>query len=111
MLIAILSFSGAILGATTIAGLLMLYQISATRDSGNSARAIFARCMGSQREQEPESVLGSGATVQVACYDSSGVATSTCSTTATAVSAVARGAYADAKRAFYLNFAGTLTMP
>ena len=135
MLIAILSFSGAILGATTIAGLLMLYQIRATRDSGNSARAIFAadagvewalfdfycdatspanpvsRCMGSQREQEPESVLGSGATVQVACYDSSGVATSTCSTTATAVSAVARGAYADAKRAFYLNFAGTLTMP
>ena len=135
MLIATLAFSGAILGATTIAGLLMLYQIRATRDSGNSAKAIFAadagvewalfdfycdatsptnpvsRCMGSQREQVPEGTLGNNATVQVTCYDSSGVTTSTCSATGTVVSAVTRGAYTDAKRAFYLNFAGAITVP
>jgi hypothetical protein len=131
MLIAVLAFSGAILGATTIAGLLMLYQIRATRDLGNSAKAIFAadagvewalfdfycdatsssRCMGAQREQEPVGALGNDATVQVTCYDGSGVATSTCSDTANVVSAVARGAYTDARRAFYLNFTGALTMP
>jgi hypothetical protein len=42
MLIAILTLGGAILGATSLAGLLLLYQIRATTDSANSAKAIFA---------------------------------------------------------------------
>jgi hypothetical protein len=42
MLLATLALGGAILGATTIAGLLMLYQIRATTDSEHSAQAIFA---------------------------------------------------------------------
>ncbi len=42
MLIAVLSLGGAILGATAVAGLLTLYQIRATTDSENSAKAIFA---------------------------------------------------------------------
>ena len=42
MLIAVLTLGGAILGATTLAGLLMLYQIRATTDTENSAKAIFA---------------------------------------------------------------------
>ncbi len=42
MLLTILTLGGAILGATTIAGLLMIYQLRQTTDSENSARAIFA---------------------------------------------------------------------
>ena len=42
MLIAVLSLGGAILGATAVAGLLTLYQIRATTDTENSAKAIFA---------------------------------------------------------------------
>lgn len=131
MLIAVLAFGGAILGATAIAGLLMLYQIRATRDAQNSARAIFAadtgvewalfdyycsapspsRCMGFTREQAPDVSLGNGATVAVTCYDSSGTATTTCSD-ATADFAVTKGAYTDAKRAFYLSLTGaTTTLP
>ena len=42
MIIAILSLGGAILGATTLAGFLLLYNIRATTNSVNSAKAIFA---------------------------------------------------------------------
>lgn len=135
MLIAVLAFGGAILGATTIAGLLMLNQVRATRDSGDSARAIFAadtgvewamfdyycaatssinpvsRCMGAQREQAPDAVLVNGATDAVTCYDSSGVTTSSCSDTVNTVSAISKGSYGSAARAFYLDFTGATTLP
>lgn len=42
MVLTVLALGGTILGATTIAGLLMLYQIRQTTDLSNSARAIFA---------------------------------------------------------------------
>lgn len=42
MILAVLALGGAILGATTIAGLLMTYQIHQTTDFANSAKAIFA---------------------------------------------------------------------
>lgn len=42
MLITVLALSGTILGATAIAGLLMLYQIRQTTDAVNSAKAIYA---------------------------------------------------------------------
>jgi hypothetical protein len=42
MLITVLALSGTILGATAIAGLLMLYQIRQTTDAANSAKAIYA---------------------------------------------------------------------
>ena len=42
MIITILVLGGAILSATTIAGLLMLYQIRQTTDIANSGRAIYA---------------------------------------------------------------------
>lgn len=48
MLLTILALGGAILGATTIAGILMLYQIRATTDAENSAKAIFAADAGTQ---------------------------------------------------------------
>ncbi len=48
MLLSILALGGAILGATTIAGVLMLYQIRATTDTQNSAKAIFAADAGTE---------------------------------------------------------------
>lgn len=42
MLITVLAISGTILGATTIAGLLTLYQIRQSTDIVNSTKAIFA---------------------------------------------------------------------
>lgn len=42
MIITVLTLGGTLLGATTIAGLLMLYQIRQATDLKNSAQAIFA---------------------------------------------------------------------
>jgi len=42
MILAVLALGGTILGATTIAGLLMTYQIRQTTEAANSAKAIFA---------------------------------------------------------------------
>ena len=42
MLVTVLTLSGTILGATTIAGLLMLYQLRQGSDIANSTKAIYA---------------------------------------------------------------------
>jgi len=42
MLITVLAISGTLLGATTVAGLLMVYQLRQSVDAGTSAKAIFA---------------------------------------------------------------------
>ena len=42
MILTVLALGGTILGATTIAGLLMLYQLRQSTDLANSAKAIFA---------------------------------------------------------------------
>src|SRR3989344_7426978 len=42
MLITILAISGTILGATAIAGLLMLYQIRQSTDIASSAKSVYA---------------------------------------------------------------------
>lgn len=50
MLVTVLALSGTILGATTIAGLLMLYQIRQSTDMVNSAKAIYAADAGIEYE-------------------------------------------------------------
>lgn len=42
MILTVLSLGGTMLGATTIAGLLMLYQLRQATDMASSAKAIFA---------------------------------------------------------------------
>ena len=42
MILTVLTLGGALLGATTIAGLLMLYQVRQGAYVSNSARALFA---------------------------------------------------------------------
>ena len=42
MILSVLAIGGTLLGATTIAGLVMLYQLRQTRDTQGSAKAVFA---------------------------------------------------------------------
>lgn len=87
MLMTIIAIGGSILGATTVAGLLMVYQIRQSTDIGNSTRGIFAADTGiewglyqflnpSGGASAPQMSNGSG--YAVTCYDASG-ATMSCS--------------------------------
>ncbi len=125
MLIAVLSLGGAILGATTVAGLLTLYQIRATTDTENSAKAIFAADAGVEWAlfnhycglANPPSCgptgypmptfSGSGATTTVDCYIASG-ATSTCNDP-NVVSAISRGIANGSERAFFVSISNSTT--
>jgi hypothetical protein len=137
MLIAVLSLGGAILGATTVAGLLTLYQIRATTDSANSAKAIFAadsgvewalfnhscdatsRCPGygssTGRDYPAPSFVPAGGVIpslSVSCYVSKDAsdATTTCSNAST-TAAISSGIANGSERAFFLNLAGAPTLP
>ena len=125
MLIAVLALGGAILGATTVAGLLTLYQIRATTDTANSAKAIFAADAGTEWAlfnyycgvnpgQCPNGPLvakpafaGSGATVAVSCYDTTDDVT-LCNDTST-VAAISSGIANGSERAFFIDLSGSTT--
>lgn len=116
MLIATLALGGAILGATSIAGLLMLYQIRATTDIENSAKAIFAADAGVEWAlysdfRPPQGALptfGNGGSVQVTCYNQAGTALARCDG-ATVDAAVTRGTSLNTKRAFFVNISNATT--
>jgi hypothetical protein len=134
MLLAVLALGGAILGATTIAGLLMLYQIRATTDSQNSAKAIFAAdagvewslfdfyCMLATPPRcaippepplpgSPAGTLGNSAVATTTCYDSSDTPVS-CADTANANYSISKGTSLNSKRAFFLDLrSATATLP
>lgn len=129
MLITVLSLGGAILGATTVAGLLTLYQIRATTDTANSAKAIFAadagvewalfnyycpvdgRCPGYGNGTDyPSPTFVNQATAEVGCYtnfETSG-ATTTCSNAST-VAAISSGIANGSERAFFIGLSGATT--
>ena len=129
MLTAVLSISGAILGATTVAGFLMLYQLRASTDSENSAKAIFAadsgvewtlfdyycgtdgRCPNNTYPSSdyPTSSFSNSVSFQVTCLDINGNS-SACNDTSTTVTATALGLSSNSRRAFALMF-GTSTNP
>jgi hypothetical protein len=116
------------LGATTVAGLLILFQIRQTTDAVNSAKAIFAADAGVEYalydfycpfssparcspppEPEPP-VFTNGATVDVTCYDSTN-ATTTCGD-ASAASAISKGLSLSSRRAFFVDLAAaTSSLP
>lgn len=119
MLIATLSLGGAILGATTIAGLLMLYQIRSTTDSENSAKAIFAADTGVEwalnsfyhPPQTPLPVFVNGATLTVTCSDASSTPLAACDGSAgTPDTAITKGTSGSSRRAFFAAFT-TSTLP
>lgn len=91
MILTVLTLGSTILGATTIAGLLMLYQIRQSTDLANSGRAVFAADAGvewalynfecSLRAGVPCSetakpVFSNRATLDAVCYDHCGAPTS-----------------------------------
>lgn len=140
LILTTLALGGAILGATAIAGILMLYQIRATTDAVNSAEAIFAadagvewaqfnlfcnvtstanptsRCLNQSGQQplpgNPPGTLGDGATLEVVCYDSTN-AESVCNDQASTTAAISRGSSLNTRRAFFVNLQGasSVTFP
>ena len=118
MLIAVLALGGAILGATTIAGFLMVYQIRQTTDSANSAKAVFAADAGTEwalynffvNSSTPMFTLSNGATTTVTCIDVSGNPVDSCADP-NAAGAISKGFANDAARAFLVTFGTTSTTP
>lgn len=128
MLVAVLALGGSILGATTVAGLLTLYQIRATTDTANSAKAIFAADAGTEWAQynyycaanpgecpagattTQPTFSGSGATAAISCYDNYGAtgAPIPCDSTSTVV-AISSGVANGAERAFFIGISGAAT--
>jgi len=120
MLLAVFALGGAILGATTIAGLLTVYQIRATTDSEHSAAAIFAAdtgvqwalfsyfCGGDGRcpagaPAEPGTLGNGSLIVSAECFDQNNGHVA-CSDP-TAQYAITKGSSLDSQRAFYVNLA------
>ncbi len=132
MLITVLALGGAILGATTVAGLLTLYQIRATTDAESSAKAVFAadagvewaqyvyncvnvdtdgkRCQGGQTPAPPALLSASGATVSSTCYSDYGATVVSSCSSANTVAGISTGAALSSERAFYLGFSTTTTV-
>jgi hypothetical protein len=126
MLLAVLTLGATMLGATTIAGLLMLYQIRQATDFGSSARSIFAADAGTewalytyykQGQSIPfpgapssfnngtwSGTLGNGAVVSATCYSSAAV--SPCDDATDTIEVVAKGSAGNTARAFLAAFAG-----
>lgn len=128
MLVAVLALGGAILGATTVAGLLTLYQVRATTDTGNSAKAIFAadagtewalfnyfcganpgQCPAGSTSTLP-ALAGSGASTTVSCYDNYATTGDPipCNDTST-VAAISTGIANGSERAFFIGISGATT--
>lgn len=93
MILSVLAIGGTMLGATTIAGLLMTYQIRSTSDATNSAKAIFAADAGidwgtylhiKPASADPAPVFSNGAEVTVTCFTTSYVPTD-CRATSTGI--------------------------
>ncbi len=114
MILSVLALGGTILGVTTIAGLLMTYQIRQATDFAFSAKAIFAADSGLEWglynfycATDPTKVpcplpapaFSNGATNLVQCADASGDF-SDCDDLASAVALRAVGTAGEASRAF-----------
>lgn len=107
MILTVLALGGTLLGATTIAGLLLTYQIRQTSDFGASARAIFAADGGVEyglyqffKGAIPNPGFTNGASVEVRCFN---LASAQVPCTDTDVASIwSRGAAGNSFRAFEL---------
>lgn len=117
MILTILALGGTLLGATTVAGLLTLYQLRNSTDLTNSAKAIFAAdaglewglynysCASSGKLPCPlpaPGTLPNGATVRVTCQDGAGAALACDDAAVASVKSV--GAAGGSSRAFEAAF-------
>lgn len=76
MLLTLLAIGGTLLGAATVAGMLVVYQVRQSADAASSAKAIFAADAGIEwglyqffggATSTPAPVLGNGASFTVTC--------------------------------------------
>jgi threonine/homoserine efflux transporter RhtA len=119
MIIAVLALGGAILGATALAGFLMLYNIRVTADAVNSAKAIFAADSGVNwalyTYYHPplgaQPSLGNGSAVTVICYTSADAPTPCDQTGAVPSYAISKGSALNSRRAFWLNLESPTATP
>ncbi len=110
MLMTIVALGGSILGATTIAGLLMVYQIRQASDLNDSTRAIFAADTGLEwgiyqylnPGQGSAPILANGAAFTLTCYDANQAAVACTDEKVKNIRSV--GKSGQVSRAFELNF-------
>lgn len=120
MILTILALGGTLLGATTVAGLLTLYQIRNSTDLTNSAKAIFAADAGIEWAlykstcangggQQPCAALEEGefefsndSKVKVTCQDAAGAVLDCTDPTVTSLRSV--GTAGGSSRAFEASF-------
>jgi len=113
-MLAVIALGSTIIGATTIAGLLTLYELRAAKDAAQSAGAIAAADTGLEYGLymffHPTSTLTltlpAGESVVVTCYDAGNVPipSSSCAYTNTSTVRIdARGTYGTANRMFELR--------
>jgi len=113
MLITVLTIGAVLLGATSIAGLLMVYQLRQNSDFANSAKAIFAADAGLEwglyasgpmvgQPLPSLPTFANGASVEVTCYDGVGNALDCNSDSVRRIRAV--GKSARSSRALEANF-------
>lgn len=115
MVLTVITLGGALLGATTIAGILMLYQVRQGADVNHSARAVFAADAGiewglynllcqTDTTKTPcplteQPTFTNGATVQVRCLNEAGEEVPQCDP-ATTVTIKSLGKSGNVARAF-----------
>ena len=120
MILTILALGGTLLGATTVAGLLTLYQIRNSTDLTNSAKAIFAAdagiewalykstCANGDAQttciipEEGEFEFSNGSSVKVTCQDTAGLVLDCSDPTVTSIRSV--GTAGGSSRAFEAYF-------
>ncbi len=116
MILTVLALGGTILGAATVASLLVVYQIRQSTDSANSAKAVFAadsgiewalynsfKNTGNPMTPPPFTEQGhlQGVSVQVTCFDGTN-AQIDCNTTSTSFIR-STGTSGDTSRSFGLS--------
>jgi uncharacterized membrane protein len=119
MLLTVLALGASILGVTTIAGMLMLYQIRATGNSVQSARAVFSADSGVEwalfertQTTTATSSFANGATDDIICFDATGTTiTPDCTTASGAAQAISKGQSGNSRRAFFVSFGSTTSLP
>lgn len=120
MILTILALGGTLLGATTVAGLLTLYQIRNSTDLANSAKAIFAADAGIEwglyksfcangGSQTPclvpepgDFTFSNGSSVEATCYDAGNLAVDCTDPSVTSIRSV--GSAGGSSRAFEASF-------
>ncbi len=110
MILTVLALGGTILGAATVASLLVVYQIRQSTDLANSARAIFAADTGIEwglynsitGQVASLPIFTNGASVNVNCYDALAAQLPDCNSTSTAL-IKSLGKSGSATRAFGLT--------